>query len=414
MSILNTAKRISHISICDPVCVQRFGHNLAAMHRYARFFRQSNIQVSTYAGKSLERGKEQLSNAIDPEEAFSHYYSRFIPINRYHAEDAGQSIATLSSKEAHELCKKTSLSDLRLILEKTACHDKPAIFFPSVDYYSLLSLVQLAREGRLSSTTLFIRWIGVMENCCYHLTEGKNPFALANELTSLLGQSSHQGGAIHSCESSNLARELEKSIGKSVTVTPTLVEEPKLEQARQDPFTICFPGSPRIDKGFEKIASILERLESTLPTLEYRAIIQCLPSNELRAHYNLLRAVLHNPHVQCYPASVSQETLTGYIERSSLLVLPYDKTTYRYRSSAMMAEAACYCRQIVASSDCGFSDQVKSLGIGRICENVDQIAQAISEYSSMPPNDLGILAESARKRYLSFSLDSYTKFFCLN
>jgi glycosyltransferase involved in cell wall biosynthesis len=176
-------------------------------------------------------------------------------------------------------------------------------------------------------------------------------------------------------------------------------------------FTFCFPGSARMDKGFNRISTILDHIDNHFPSLDYKVYLQSLPRSEIVNHYNIKRTLYRNPRVNAYPASVPQSTLEEYIQKSHVVVMPYCSRTYKERSSAMMAESACYGRQIVAASNCGFSDQVHELGIGVTCITDQEMAEAIVNYALMDQAELSKRAVRARINYLSFARASYSLFF---
>ena len=91
--------------------------------------------------------------------------------------------------------------------------------------------------------------------------------------------------------------------------------------------------------------------------------------------------------------------------------MPYCKEIYRFRSSAMMAEAACFGRRVIASAECGFSDQLVSLQIGRCCSTDDEFAEAICEELLEHSSKQEQLAILARSNYIDFCLSAYQTFF---
>ena len=190
-----------------------------------------------------------------------------------------------------------------------------------------------------------------------------------------------------------------------------MVDEDPLPDTDSKRFTLAFPGSARIDKGYDKILNILQELDARQPFLDYRVYLQSLPTSELVHHYNIQRDLFKHPRIRAYPAKVNQDELKNYIQKSHLLILPYCPNIYQERSSAMMAEAACFGRQVVASSNCGFSSQIESLGIGQTCNNAIEMAEAIANYSLLTADSLKLKAAEARISYKNHIVRSYDSFF---
>ena len=73
---------LEEIFICDPICFQQAGHNLAAIKRYCRYFQNKKIKTKIFVSRLLEK----ISNINLLKETnffYSHYYgsilsSRFI------------------------------------------------------------------------------------------------------------------------------------------------------------------------------------------------------------------------------------------------------------------------------------------------------------------------------------------------
>ena len=77
----------------------------------------------------------------------------------------------------------------------------------------------------------------------------------------------------------------------------------------------------------------------------------------------------------------------------------------------MMAEAACYERQIIATSNCGFSDDILELSLGKCCETVEDFADAIYSYARMEGSRLQSLGAKGRKKYIEYVHLAYSEYF---
>jgi glycosyltransferase involved in cell wall biosynthesis len=406
--------KVDYIAICDPVSVQELGHNLAALSRYSKYLSNQCSHLDIFAGSSLSKCNIDRSEFEgDLIYHYSHYYSRVINVPSSRLDRMGADLLELDKPEAHETAKKAAIEELRKILSIAGQHEKAIVYFPSVDYYSLLALSCLHETIKQSQTKVLIRFIGVMENVSYHPKEGETLDSLLRHLS----QASY--GNINcpynvSAESPVLAKKLRDLYGLDVTITPTLIDEEQLNPASNEIFTFSFPGSARMDKGFDRILRILNEIDKSHPSLDYRVYLQSLPSSEVIHHYNIQRELFKHPRVRVYPATVSQEELRNYIQESHVLVLPYCSRIYEERSSAMMAEAACYGRQVVASSSCGFSQQIEDLGIGITCDNEAEMGKAIAKYALIDGKALESMTKTARINYKDHAAESYGKFFAFS
>lgn len=403
-------KAPSKIYICDPVCIQGFGHNLAAVNRYSRYFDSLGIASKAFVSRLLEGEKA----SILPEciaFSYAHYYGRTVPASNSRGDALSARILDASSSVVDEVIQGVAYDELRRIIEDVSDPESTGIYFPSIDYYSFSALVNLLEKNPFRVyPSFFIRWIGVMENCCY-AQNGDDALELLYKRLARLVSGRSTIHIRHSAESAPYAAKLSHLLDSEVITTPTLVLEEIVPLSHHASFVICFPGSARIDKGYDRIAAVLQALESRHPELDYLVYLQMLPRHELTHHYNVARELMKNPRIRCYPSHVSQHELTQYISASSLIVTPYCNRIYKMRSSAIMAEGACFGRQIVASAGCGFSEELSSLGLG-ICRDSDEgIADAIYDYSCLSLSEMRSRVKRGRDNYYEYASMSYVDFF---
>lgn len=415
MKIRRSHEAPRHIALCDPVCVQSIGHNLAAVNRYSSFLEQLGLSVEAHVSRLIQYDSA-AETRLKTNGSFSHYYSSSIQVSTLENDNLSKAINAETAIGLDTLARRTAEAELEEVINKIGEVESPGLFYPSIDFYSLGALVTLLEKNtdRPSLPTFYIRWIGVMENICYGRDAGTELPALCKRL-STLQSGDHAARVRHSAECPSYAAQLEQLLGCRVSITPTLVNEPYIEPRRsEDKFVIAFPGSARIDKGFDRIHDILREFEKICTGLDFTAYIQLLGRNELMHYFNTARDLLRNPRVRCFPAQVSQQELTDYIGESHLLVTPYSSEIYKYRSSAIMAEGACLGRQVVASAGCGFSKEILDLGIGMICTSDVEFAEAIYMYSQASQDEMRNKTLSARKRYQDYIQQSYRHFFDLS
>jgi len=389
--------------IIDPVCIHDSGHNLTAAKRYGHMARKISKDKAVLLVSRLLN--ENLTNSEDSEIYFdcffSHYYPDFIPIKgaEKFLNKRGElklDIGALAAKELNQF------------FDKYSPNQRDTLFYPSIDYFSLISLIDFL--DKTSSTDLpkiIIRFIGVMEYDHY-----KTGISLENILEKIRKLINTKGLNIKfSAESSIMANHIENIINQKVEITPTLVSNNALKHIESDVFTIIFPGSARRDKGFDRISSILNNFERINSEKKYRAIIQLLPPSELKHFGNHALELVKNGKVTLLPCSLDESEIINLFQISDIVVAPYDRKVYKYRSSAIMAESAIYCRPIVASSHCGFSDQIEKYKLGFLAESDADFAEKIEIFRSMPITVRRAYAQKARENFLRFSQNAYTSLF---
>ena len=404
------SNQLANIFICDPVCVQGLGHNLAAVNRYSDYLSLHGISTTAYVSKLLANSSA-LRMPKQTRPVYSHYYAKTISVANAENDSSTASILATEPPDVEALIHKIALQELEQILSEVAEPQTTGIFYPSIDYYSFRALVHFLEENSDKFLpTLFVRWIGVMENCRYGFSNDFSLTQLCARLSQVITRCPHLR-IYHSTECDTYSEKMSQLLNVHVASTPSLFVEELLPFPSNASFTICFPGSARIDKGFNRIPHILSLLDSRYPSLDYRVYLQLLPAHELVHHYNIVRDVLKNCRVKCYPSHVSKEVLSLYIAASSILVAPYCNRIYELRSSAIMAEGACFGRQIVSSTGCGFSNELSSLGLGVCCKDDYEVADSIYHYSQLSQTEMIDITNSARSNYHGYANRAYANFF---
>ncbi len=401
---------LEEIFICDPICFQQAGHNLAAIKRYSRYFQNKNIKTKIFVSRLLEK----ISNINLSKETnffYSHYYGSILSSRFTSTDEKSKMIFDNCQDNNDQIIKDLALDELCQIISESNKKNNIGIFFPSIDYYSLHALVDILEKNKfVNLPKIYIRWIGVMENTFLN-SNNINPLLLCRKL-GLLNKSNNLIQMRFSAEAKPYARNLSLELKQEVITTPTFIDEDqKAFKDKNECFTISFPGSGRIDKGFLRIRNILLELESNYPELEYKAYLQFMNADEFNHCYLETRELLKNNNIRCYPTAISQKMLTEYIANSDILVTPYDPKIYLYRSSAIMAEAACYGRQVVSSADCGFSEELEELGVGKCAYNDKDFASLIYYFNKISSIEMDALVKKARSNYLNYLYSSYNNFF---
>lgn len=390
------------IYILDPVCVKEAGHNLVALRRYENYLKNNHsVDVVSIANKHLPRKllNEESGNGIV--RFFSHYYNKQIPINSIELDKIDGDDAFIHS----EISKAASVDVFRLIEEyKISASD--VIFYPSIDYFSIIGLLNYLKKANPQKAPRFIfRWIGVME---YRM------LSVGPVLTDLLHEiagHSKEFDISHTAESDIHADWLSKYLEAKIIVTPTLATNSFQKYPNNQNFTLSFPGSSRRDKGFDRLASIFHALENKKPSFEFRAYVQLLQRNESKYYSGHSQQLTKNSKVILLPTSMSDHQIDSYIASSDIVVLPYDAEVYKFRSSAIMAEAAMIGRYIIASDECGFSSDIVNKNLGTIAHTDDDFAEKILLFAALSREEKSKKSMKNNKSFSKYISSSYKDLF---
>jgi len=139
-----------------------------------------------------------------------------------------------------------------------------------------------------------------------------------------------------------LARELTGLLGRPVahaplpTVNGNRAAARRANGSRSTP-RLGFLGGARPEKGFHETRAILDALR---PRLGFRALLQLANEQMPEAAWADLERLAEDPDVEPLRGALSAEQWEEALVSCDLLVLPYDRTAYRQRSSGIFAEGA--------------------------------------------------------------------------
>lgn len=385
--------------VCDPVCVQTFGHNVVALKYFVNFLREQYDEVMGLCAADLPY-KTVEEYGFFP--YFSFYYHDFM-----HVPHAARPAHELGQTAAIDPIEELATVEAKNLVQKYALNSADAIFFPSVDYYSLMGLLNaVASVDPQNSPKIYLRFIGVMENAC--VTAKEPMFQLAARLRHLIAR----GYPIVFCaETPAYADHLALTLDQPVLCCPYPENGLLTPLKRTRPFVVICPGSARFDKGFLDLLGIFRSVRVRDPNLEICFVTQALPPKEAVNHESYCSHIYAIPGVTLLPHSISEGEMNDLYRDCHLILLPYDPGIYRHRGSAVLMEAASRGRQVLTLSGCAFSDQVVYYGLGRVVPSVKEMADAILELSSVPLPVLQSKSTQARRRLAIDAAASYRVLF---
>ena len=298
--------------------------------------------------------------------------------------------------------------DLDKLITKYNINGNDSLFFPSVDFYSLVALFQMRdRLLAIGNPSIFLRYIGVMEYATHHY---RKPLDLQMIIIKSLADAGHR--ICLSAETPRYADYLAARCGLNFDVTPTY---PGGQSAKPPPtapyFMVSCPGSARSDKGFFQLREIFQRVRQRDAKLKIRFTTQILPDRSVFDSISYIRQIYAIPGVTLLPGQISKNDTEELYSNSNLIILPYDSNTYRYRGSAVMMEGIAAGRPILCLQNSAFADQVLFFNLGHICSNLQEMSEKIIEMSGEDYNMVYARTTQSRYRIVNDVDSSYQRWF---
>jgi glycosyltransferase involved in cell wall biosynthesis len=390
---------IGRLFVCDPACVQPFGHNVVALKYFRDFFMEDFSEVRSLCCRLLP---DEFVRRYGFVGFYDFYYQPYFP-----AVDAdlgplatGPDFKDLAFPDRVEMA---ATADAERLLQDFSIGPDDSILFPHLDFYGVVGLMNALAARRAEMwPQVFLRFIGVMENATATYRE---PLL---ELCSRIAAALDAGLRISvSAETPRYADRISELLGRPVSVTgyPEMAEQ--LPLPAEGPFVFYSPGSARHDKGFGALRELYAAIRRRDEAASVRLITQMLPDHEQAQNLPITSQLYATPGVELLPSQITEAQMISTYRRSHAVLLPYDAETYRLRGSAVLMEAAFYGRPAVALEGTAFADQIRYYGLGVVAPDIAGMAEAALSLAATPRDRLEHRARQARHRYVTDNAASF-------
>ncbi|NMW19100.1 MAG: glycosyltransferase [Chlorobiaceae bacterium] len=382
--------------ICDPVCALPYGHNVVGLKYFSEASKPFYNTIIPIASTCLP---EDIALKYGFERGFEFYYYNHInidPINKI------PSAHSLSSD--YDLMIELAIQDMSTIYEKYVISENDALFFPCVDYYGAMAILELLyRISPPKTPFVYFRFIGVMENATSIGLSGLPK--LLKDIKKMLAA----GYKIKLCaETPRYADSLASDLATFVNVVPypthtdmikklTIIEGGGEEY--KDIFTVVCPGSARCDKGYLDLFDIFSTIRKIDPRQSIKFVVQGLPVADSLQHTSYTNQLYAIPGVKILHSTLSEEEMNELYSLSDLVLLPYDTAIYAFRGSAVFMECISRGIPVIALAGSAFCDQIIYYGAGSVVPEIGSFANEILQYRYVSKPTLITKMYQARHRY---------------
>lgn len=389
----NKTSSSSRLILCDPVCVLPYGHNVAALGNFASFVGTGFDEVIAIGCRYLP---DSVAKPNSIHQVFDFYYDDAIPIS--------DEIIGPQLPQSHDEKVKAAKDDLVRVLENYSVTGSDVLCYPSIDFYALYALASSSDAlKKVGSPTLLIRLIGVME------TAASGQYAKPmHAMLALLEQLQSSDLSIRfAAETPRYAEFLSAHLNTIVAVAPNIETRAQLPLPDNGTFTVICPGSARYDKGFLTLHEIFSKVRMADPELRIRFRTQLLPDRDAKSQLHYLQRLYAVPGVDILPSQISAAEIEAMYDGADLVLLPYARDVYEFRGSAVLIEATCTGRHVLALEGAAFVDQMRYFCSGTSCLNIGEMADQVLRLSRQPAALRYAKARQARDRFMRDLQDSY-------
>ncbi len=146
--------------VCDPACVQAFGHNVTALRYFARAFRDQYETIVPLCSTLLDPTVVEREGFVA---FYNFYYGRYFP--SVDVPDAPTTAVVNDGSFYPDAFERTATDDARRLLSTYQISAQDDILFPHLDFYGVAGMLNALGEMTSEKRPhLLLRFIGVMEN----------------------------------------------------------------------------------------------------------------------------------------------------------------------------------------------------------------------------------------------------------
>jgi glycosyltransferase involved in cell wall biosynthesis len=400
---------MSQVIIFDPVCGTSKGHNYQTAIKYAQWIKQT-LQKTPCLWI--------CPSDCDPKETEFRVEKNIPWVFEYFIRTGDHSFFSVMQRLAQRIGKVKSLkglakrwlvaSDITAIqkiksaLLAAMAENPEIIFFPGLDFYTTMALLELSRAGEIpTSQRLVLRVMGVMERA----SRQRDPEQVWLHALRLLMNEKLKISL--TAETEKYAAHLEKNLHVEVIVThipivnvsaPINVAPLNVSLLGAQPdakIAVCL-GSARADKGYLELANMANYLRSGLGR-RLHLVVQAMSSKTEYYSTNYEFEMKTAVNISLLSTFLSNEDLFSWIERADIVFLPYSQGTYNLRGSAILFDAIAHGKLIIGRAGTGFGDTIAHAGLGFTFDDAPSLVYAFQKAAVLDTRDLEAIRQNQQQ-----------------
>lgn len=399
----------NRVFVVDHMIALPFGHNLHSVNLFSQALAQHFSHVTRLGTNALptyvEDGAEISRELTYPYNGLNE--AKFI--NRFKKPGKlaifGSFAIRLNTRLIHALLLKIFKHDLALnntqknwqaIFKKYKITGTDSLFFPSCDYYGVMSLIAHCRTlPEQQRPALHLRFIGHPESISYN---GKNTQAL---LFDSIKTALRDGMKIDiSAETPTYCQQLSNQFENDIHLLPYPVGHQYVPPRwNKQQMVLSLPGQGRWDKGFFRFLDIIKLLNQQDVGENFRLVLQNIKKSNRYFNKSYEHQLKKEKNVALKPARLSQQEINQMYIDADILLMPYYQPLYHIRGSAVFQEGLAIGRMVICTKGSAISDLVKRYGNGLVADDDDEFVEKILALSEMPKTDVERITKEALKRY---------------
>lgn len=393
----------ARLFLVDPTSALPYGHTVPALMQFSEYLRYGFKEVFCFASHRLP----EIDETHFIQRRFELLYNQQLKVvnsSIYRSDLRNHPAWNLGNFDPFE---GISTYEMDRFIEDLHICAEDVIFFPGGDFYGVLGLLNAVMKLSVNRRpTIMIRLIGVFEVNSHVFPKPLEEFCIR------INSALEIGLRIRiSTETPRYAQYISQKLNCDVEVLPYPRTKQQEPIPQDEVFQVLCAGSARLDKGFNFLLDIAKSLYNSKMSRKIRITTQIMPYNG-SDKWDLYTSQLYAmPNVRVLEPVLSTQEMDDLYRSSHVVLLPYAPDVYALRGSAVFQEAANIGRLAICLNGTAFASQIDFYGFGSVCQNIDDMTSAITEYASLPTSVLQRRVNMARKRFFRDTDSAYKEWF---
>ena len=393
--------------IADHMAVLPYGHNTEALRLFGTALAARGLEVTTLVCTHLPRqiaGTENFARVLtypyngQTEALFK--YRNFprtaAPLPSKLVKHASRQVWQSLAQAGWDAMAARVRRDWRRAIARWRIGAGDLVFLPSADHYGLLGLLDvLTALPPDRRPAVHARLIGVMETVSYAPGTARTRLLRAVRAVQAAGVN-----VALSAETPVYRDYLSTVMGQDVgylTYPCIAAWTPVNWEAR--PFRLTSPGQGRIDKGYRDLLALSDALKPWFVRGEAVLTTQAMRKDDYYYNAGIEARLAAKIDMEVLPARLDAVQIDQLYRDAHVLVLPYLRTVYALRGSAVYQEGLAHGRPVVTYDGTGIASMVERYGNGICVKDERAMAEALHHLSQRPEAWVHDITRRARAAY---------------
>lgn len=382
------------VIIFDPVCGIYKGHNLPTIQKYAKWISENlNHECEAWVAINKLPSNNELTFKKIPWVYSYWLYENLSMKDEIKARNRVIKNDSISQVIGNVMQHKSAQNKIEKALEEASNTNPEFIFFPGADFYSLTSILTLAKKERFSKNTIIIvRLMGVMEWATKLPRAHEIIDQVIFDIKILLGNRVR-----FTAETEKYAFKLSSITNSQVPVTSIPNETPsiihnkgkiKTDNKTKNTVTLACLGGARPDKGYFDLLNICHKTIdkfNSAHSINIQFKIQSMSPASIEYNWAYQTELSRLSSIKLLKPRLTDEELNSEILASDIIFLPYSEGTYANRGSAILFDTLPFGKPILGVAGTGYGDTIMHAGLGLTYSGIDDYINRLTDLINLSP-----------------------------